>query len=355
MERDIVAISIPFSAGVCLAAIMPASGLSYHLGSCISCLASAALLAISCGRGKRVLFIIAMFFSTGFFCFCSRALLPSFHSPSFGTDAALQKFTAAIASCDFPHESTSALIKALLAGAREDLDRETINTFRAAGAAHILALSGLHLGVIYGILSKCLFWTGKSRAGTAFRGIVTVIASGFFVKMTGSSPSTARAFLFILLNEIAREQPGRRRRPLSVFSAAIIVQLAIDPMVILSAGFQLSYLAICGLVILYPRLREWYPGNSRLDLGYRLWNATSMTVSCQLFTAPVVWLHFHTFPKYFLLANLIALPLTEIVIICAVVTVTLSSAGWCPEIIKNLTDYLSQIMLYSLKVIAAIS
>ena len=182
------------------------------------------------------------------------------------------------------------------------------------------------------------------------RSTAAVGAAAFYLAMTGASPSLVRAFLFILFNELARLLPGRRRRPVNIFCAARTVQLAVSPGVVRSLGFQLSYLAMLGIFLIHPRLDAWYPQSVRWDPLRRLWTAVSLTLSCQAFTAPLVWLRFHTFPKYFLLTNLAALPLTEAFLFCALPALV----PGCPDAIKNLADFLGQTLLFLLETVAAI-
>ena len=297
-------------------------------------------------------------------------------------------------------DDAAALLKALLTGQRKGLARETVAAFRSSGAAHILALSGLHLGVIYGILTRGLALLGRSRPAMLLRSLIAVAACGFYCLMCGAGPSLVRAFLFICINEFARHSPGRRREPLRVLCAALMVQLVVCPGVIASVGFQLSYLSMAGIFILFPRLDAWYPALSGLFRGHnsgsrpepssvnldgpdkhkaktafisapdlilespekarkfdpmrRIWSSIALSISCQIPTAPVVWIHFHTFPKYFLLTNLLALPLTEALIISAVLALLLSALGLEPILLIRLVDFLSRTLLSTLHIISGL-
>ena len=352
VRRDIVAISIPFSAGVALAACLPPGGGAPYAAAAGSCLAVAALLVPAVGRRRIATLYPLLFYLLGIFCYCSSALsVPLRQAPGPGAARAIDGLLRAIDDAEFPHASTAALLKALLAGQRDGLDRGTVAAFRAAGASHILALSGLHLGMLYGILHAALRWMGRSRGATVARSIIQTGFAAAYVVMTGASPSLVRAFLFIVLNELSRLLPGRRRRPLNIFCAALTIQLAIAPGVVTSLGFQLSYLAMLGIVLVFPRLDAWYPGG-RYNPLRRIWSAVALTCSCQLFTAPLVWIRFHSFPKYFLLTNLGALPLTEAFICCSLPVI--AAGGHCPEGIKKLADMLGQLLLQFLETVAAI-
>ena len=352
---DIVGISIPFAAGVLAAAVLQPGGTEIYLWAlgCSVCLA--ALCVAHCAPGNRTGLTCLLFFALGAFCYCSAKIRGGSGSvlPAF-TANALRRFTALIDGIDFPHEDTGPLLKALLTGQRTGLSRSVTESFRASGASHILALSGLHLGVIYGLVGKVLSVFGRSRAAYLIRSVVIIGICGFYAMMTGASPSIVRAFLFIVLNEFARLSPGRRRRPLNIYCASLTIQLAANPPAIESTGFQLSYLAMLGIFLLYPRLEAWYPGKGRFDPARLLWTSAALSISCQAFTAPAVWWKFHTFPTYFLLTNLIALPLTEALIPAGLLTVALSAAGICPQAIKNLADALSQALIFCLETIAGL-
>ena len=352
VEKDIVAISIPFSAGVVTAVLVPPGGDVPYTLAAGACLAAAGLLWVFTGRGERFWAALALYFLLGLCCGAGAVAL----GPSASRDKALATQAAdallrAIDGAGFRHEDTAALLKALLAGHREDLDRATVAAFRAAGASHILALSGLHLGILYGILQLLLAPLGRSRAATALRSGASIAAAAFYLAMTGASPSLVRAFLFILFNELSRLLSGRCRSPVNIYCAALTIQLTASPGVVGSLGFQLSYLAMLGIVLIFPRLEAWYPPSSRWDPLRRLWSAAALTLSCQVFTAPLVWIRFHSFPRHFLLTNLCALPLTEGFIFCALPSLLRA----CPEGIKNLADFLGQTLLAFLKTVASLT
>lgn len=354
--KDIVAVSIPFSAGVASAAWLPSGTVPPETAAALTCLAAAGLAALYCRKGERNLVCLAMFFCAGLLCgFTALAGIVPEKEPHGLPQKALDALTGVIDRCGFGYGQSGPLVKALVTGQREGLSPETNRAFMDSGAVHILSLSGLHMGVIYGILHKSLAWTGRSRPAAFVKAALTIIAAAFFTLMTGSSPSVVRAFLFIMINEISRLLPGRRRRPVAVLCTALMIQLVVDPLIIRSLSFQLSYLAMLAIFTLFPIMEAWYPENGgRRSPLRRLWSSAALSISCQLFTAPLAWWHFRSFPAYFLISNLVALPLSEMLIVSSVATVAAEAAGCCPEMLRGLTDMLARALVKSLEIISSL-
>ena len=362
--RDIVLISFPFAAGVALAQFCPFP--LFHISLAISALLL--LMALGGKLNSRVWYA-ALFCAIGALCGAAgggpfAALGMTVNGGMAGgaevtgvggmTGRALERTDAIIRAIPFPHGSTNELLRALLTGQRDGLSREMVAAFRAAGASHILALSGLHLGIIYLLVSKLLALLGNGRIAAVTRSILIVAVSAFYAFMTGASPSIIRALLFITINEIMRHCPGRRKDPLAVWCCALMIQLAISPWVIRSVGFQLSYLAMLGIFLVYPWLEGFYPRPAKGWSPMRwIWASMAFSLSCQLFTAPLVWLRFRTFPNYFLLTNLLALPLTSLLMFAAVPLLLLGFAGLSPAWLVNITDSLAELLQGCLNIIAS--
>ena len=350
--RDIVLISFPFAAGVALAQFCPFP--LFHISLAISALLL--LMALGGKLNSRVWYA-ALFCAIGALCGAAGGGGMTGGGPfaALGmTNGALTRTDAIIRAIPFPHGSTNELLRALLTGQRDGLSQETVAAFRAAGASHILALSGLHLGIIYLLISKLLALLGNGRIAAVTRSILIVAVSAFYAFMTGAAPSIVRALLFITINEIMRHCPGRRKDPLAVWCCALMIQLAISPWVIRSVGFQLSYLAMLGIFLVYPWLEGFYPRPAKGWSPMRwIWASMALSLSCQIFTAPLVWLRFRTFPKYFLLTNLVALPLTSLLMFAAVPLLLLGFAGLSPAWLVNITDSLAELLQGCLEIIAS--
>ncbi len=261
-----------------------------------------------------------------------------------------------IDSIPFGNNGTNALLKALVTGERNDISKSVADAFRDSGAAHILSLSGFHLGIVYGIVRWSLSGLGNTSKASFMRSALTVVFCGCYTLATGAGPSTVRAFLFILLGEAARLL-HRKRSTASILFSALFLQLAFSPSSIRSVSFRLSYAAMAGIAFIYPWLRDLWPGDPSEDRPLIrairwIWNSASMSIACQLTTGPLAWLYFGSFPAHFLLTNLIALPLSSLLIPLGLITIVLTALGICPAIMLKATDTLVQALSAALEIIA---
>ncbi len=256
----------------------------------------------------------------------------------------------------FGGSQTGALLKALITGERSGISRSVTDAFRDSGAAHILSLSGFHLGIVYAIVRWSLSGLGNTVRISRLRSVLIVLFCGFYTLATGAGPSIVRSFLFILLGETAR-MTNRCRSTGNILSAALLIQLALSPSSIRSVSFQLSYAAMFGIAYIYPWLKDFWPGNPKDDRlftrGVRwVWNSAAMSIACQLPTGPLAWMYFGTFPQHFLLTNLIALPLTTLLIPLGLAAVVLSGLGFCPDFLLCTVDLMASALIFSLETIA---
>ena len=266
------------------------------------------------------------------------------------------KMQEAIDRIPFSDNRCNAVAKALVTGERSDIPRDIVLAFRESGASHILALSGLHLGIIYGILRFVLGFMGNTPAARTIRSMIMIICCGAYTIGTGCGPSIARAFLFILIGETAA-LTGRRTSLSGILMTALIVQTLVHPSVINEIGFQLSYAAVAGIAFIYPKLRDLWPRAGRnegmISRGTKwIWNSAAMSVACQITTGPIAYAYFGTFPEYFILTNLIALPLTGLLIPAALLTLAASELGICPDMMSRVTELLATVLSDSLGVIS---
>ena len=273
------------------------------------------------------------------------------HAKDFFLSDARDALNRPIREAGFRKPSSEALVHALLTGEKSLLDAGTKAAFRDSGSSHILALSGFHLGIIYLILSKAFSVVGRSRRAVTAKSVAICIVTGIYSILTGGSPSIVRAFLFILLNEISglslRKPSGE-----GLLAAALMIQLTISPRTITTVSFQLSYLAMTGIVFIFPTMKGWWP--ARKGILKRIWETCALAISCQIFTAPAVWVCFGTFPTYFLLTNLIATPLVTMIMFLSLAVTVLSAAGTCPDILITADEKLIDALMFCLETISSL-
>ena len=295
---------------------------------------------------------MALFFFTGLFIAASAALYPLQAGP--GVFAGARAWLCArLEALGFARSGTAPLIEALVLGERGGLARDVVAAFRESGTSHILALSGLHLGIFYLCLSKLLWPLGRGPVVRTCKSVLIMAFAAAYVLLAGASPSLVRALIFIFLRESAAIL-HRRVELVRILFASLLIHLVISPLEILSPGFQLSYLALCGIAFLYPKMEAWYPSDGgRLDPVRRIWQAAGLAISCQIFTAPVAWLHFGTLPGNFLLANILALPLATLFTGLAMAVSLLAAAGWCPAVLIQTADSLAGLLVGAVRTAAS--
>ncbi|MBP6313188.1 MAG: ComEC/Rec2 family competence protein, partial [Flavobacteriales bacterium] len=199
-------------------------------------------------------------------------------------------------------ERERALIKALVLGLRDDLTSEQRTSFVRSGTIHVLAVSGTHVGFIYAMLFILFRWSGESRKVRLIRGVFILLALWGYAGLTGGSPSVLRATImfsfFTLADMFARQNNSLN----SLFTAAFLL-LIVDPHMLVEIGFQLSFLAVLG-IILFMRPIEilWSPDSWFLR---KVWSLVAVSLAAQTLTTPLSVFLFGGFPTWFIPANLI--------------------------------------------------
>lgn len=334
--NEISRISVPLAAGVLAAAVLfsrmdNVSGWRYIDTAVIQallCLSVAPALADGGRLRSSLPFWYVIFFLCGLLRFCTSDLILYSTASGDGTDGELfrpayEAVRTLIEEMPFADSGNNALAKALILGDRSSLPKEVISAFRNAGAAHLLALSGMHLGVLYLIANRILSLAGNTPVLRKIRNVTVIALTGAYTLLCGSGPSLVRAWLFIALNESGKLL-GRPQPPQQTYCAALTLHLLIRPGSIMETGFQLSYLAMAGIVFIWPLVKDWIEEDGAIS---RIWKAATLSISCQLFTAPLSYFIFGTFPRYFLITNLFAAPLMTVVMCCGVAATALWSIG----------------------------
>ncbi len=230
-----------------------------------------------------------------------------------------------------------ALISALLLGERDYIDEEIKNSFANAGVIHIMAVSGLHVGIIYIVLYYLLFFLDKIKHGKKLKMLLIIVLLWLYAFITGLSPSVLRAvtmFSFVAIGQ-------GLKRPTSIYNSLAISAfflLCINPYFIRDLGFQLSFSAVLGIVFLYPKIYPFL--SSRYWLFDKIWMLMVVSFSAQLATFPLVVYYFHQFPTYFLLTNLLAIPMVTIIIYLGLLLLIFSFSSFLAAIFSFLLTHL---------------
>ncbi len=211
---------------------------------------------------------------------------------------------------DFDENSLSVL-SALTLGYKKGLDPEIKRVFASAGVMHVLAVSGLHTGIVFLIVSFLFGFIKKTRFGTfAFVLLVIIILWGF-AYLTGLSPSVKRAatmFSFVIIGQNLKRQTNTY----NMLASSAFFLLLLNPNVLFDAGFQLSYAAVFGIVFLQPRLGKLLVVRSKF-LQY-FWALFTVSIAAQIATFPLIVFYFNQVPLYFWISNLVIIPAVSILI-----------------------------------------
>ena len=224
--------------------------------------------------------------------------------------------------------SQQGLAEALLLGWRDDLAEATQRQFRDAGITHLLCVSGLHVGVIAMLAGWLLFFLGRLRWQRIVRGVVQLSVVWLFVLVTGMAPSTLRSgIMFSML--IIGDMFTYRGNSLNNLGVAAVILLCIDPWMLFDVGFQLSFVAVLGILLWQQPLQHLLPIPQR-GVGWRcvdkVWEWVCLSTAAQLATLPLVLYYFHQFPLYFLIANLLIVPFSGLLL--ATLLLVLLFGGW---------------------------
>ena len=231
-----------------------------------------------------------------------------------------------------------AVVAALVLGYQDEITPELTRAYSASGAVHILSVSGLHVAIVYGFLMFILgLFLKNQRWAKIVKSLLAIICLWSYAILTGMSPSVMRA-AFMCSVVAAAMGFGRKSEILnSIFLSAFILLVA-NPNNLFNIGFQLSYAAVISIVIFaVPANNVLKTRNKALVFAVDIF---IVSVAAQLGTAPFTIYYFHTFPTWFLLTNIIAIPLSTIIIYLAICTLALSAVPVLSTILASILKFL---------------
>ena len=214
------------------------------------------------------------------------------------------------------HARENGVAKALLLGIKDHLDNDLKRAYSSAGVMHVLAVSGLHVGIIF-LIVKIIFGRLKhvGKWGKYLFGFIGVSIVWIYAVVTGLSPSVLRAAIMFSIITVS-EASSRETNIYNSLGLAAFVLILLDPYIIYSVGFQLSFAAVTGIVYLQPRL--YHLIDLRWYLLDKVWMITCVSLAAQISTFPLIAYYFHQFPTYFLLSNLVVIPASFIMLLAGI-------------------------------------
>jgi competence protein ComEC len=238
-----------------------------------------------------------------------------------------------------------AIINAILLGQRQNISEDVYTSYRNAGAIHILAISGLHIGIILIMLSSIFKPLERLRYGIYIKTILIVLILWSFAIIAGLSASVTRAVSMFSIVAIGMHL----KRPTNIYNTlavSIFALLLFKPLFLFDVGFQLSYLAVFGIVSINPTLDNlWKP---KYWLFKKLWQTLTVTLSAQIGILPISLFYFHQFPGLFFLTNLLIIPLLGIILGFGIIIILLAVLNILPITLANLfgliINYMNQIV-----------
>ena len=206
-------------------------------------------------------------------------------------------------------------ISALTLGYKTDLSDDLKDAFRASGTSHVLAVSGLHVAIIYAVILLFFSFLGKRGRGLVFKQLLVLFCLWGYVFITGLSVSVIRAAIMLSLVSIGNilNKKGLTYNTLAVAAFFILI---FNPLYLFDVGFQLSFAAVISILFFQPKFSKLYSPKTKV-VDY-IWSLFTVSLAAQLGVFPLVLYYFGAFPTYFFITNLLVLPFIAIIIYSAV-------------------------------------
>ncbi len=234
-----------------------------------------------------------------------------------------------------PEQKERNIALAMLLGDKSEIDQDVRDAYGAAGVAHILAVSGLHTGIVFLIVSMLFSPLKRNRSFSWLYYIIVLTSIWFYALLTGLSPSVTRASLMLSFVLVGLLIKGKYQVVNSVAASAFFI-LLIQPWLIFSVSFQLSYLAVFGIVLLYPKLHRIIVPPEKIT-GY-IWKIICVSIAAQIATFPLVIYYFHQFSPFFIASNILIIPATVFIISLGMIILTIDVIGFSILFLNTLLE-----------------
>lgn len=208
-----------------------------------------------------------------------------------------------------------AVINALLLGQRQEISKELMENYTKAGAIHILAISGLHIGIILMILHFLFSPLDSFKNGKIIKSVILILLLWMYALIAGLSASVVRA---VMMFSVVAVGINLNKKPavINTLIVSLFILLLINPLYIFNVGFQLSYLAVFAIVIIQPMISKiWNPKNIIIKF---FWNLLTVSIAAQFGVLPLSLYYFHQFPGLFIISNLVIIPFLGIILVAGI-------------------------------------
>lgn len=228
------------------------------------------------------------------------------------------------------------IINALILGQRHEISKKLRNSYVKAGAIHILAISGLHIGILLLILTKLFQPLDRLKKGRSLKTFLIITTLWLFAIFTGLSASVVRATTMFTFIAIGNSFLKKSTIEHSLITSMLFI-LLLKPLFLFDVGFQLSYLAVFGIIWIQPLFyKVWKP---RYKLVDKIWQLTTVSLAAQVGILPISLYYFHQFPGLFILSNIITIPLLGILLLGGFTITLLALLNILPNFIVVIYSY----------------
>ncbi len=235
----------------------------------------------------------------------------------------------------------AAVASTLILGYKAELSPDILQAYSKTGTIHVLSVSGAHVAIVFVFISFALSFLNRSRRGQWVKAIVSILLIWGYAMLTGFSPAVCRSAIMISMVILGRAG-YRNNNTANLLALSAFILLIYDPLLITDVGFQLSYLAVLGLIMLQPVINKWF--NFESKYARKLWYYISASIAAQVITFPLSAFYFHQFPLYFLISNLFIIIPSELILFSGILAMLFSWVPFLGNAIFRILEYTILVM-----------
>ena len=243
----------------------------------------------------------------------------------------------------FDERENRAVLSAMVLGYRNQLDSEIYDKFTNTGAVHVLAVSGLHVGIICAIFVFLLErWKIKEHWGVMVKIGILVTVTGFYALLTGASPAVVRAAFMFTFYLVGRYF-SKTTSVYNIMAFVALIMLVWDPYLLYQASFQFSFTSLLSILIFQPKIAVWWQPQSKFTRA--IWNLATVALAAQVLVFPITIYFFHKFPNYFIVTGILAVPLAILLLKLGlgVLLLELVGLGFINKVYANLVNLMLEL------------